>query len=318
MKVYEKIVIDMKTLETVEEVSFEYDGPIAKCDGGDGDGGGGSSGSAIGTAVGSALGPIGGIVGGIIGGSIGSANFGGSGGGEPEGAGNIGGVGTGIGPIGGVSGSDGGGGVGGGPGEFRTDAPGWENSGARYAISAGGSGSGNFNYGGIDTTVTGTEGVFLSDEEKAMLDEIEGNRVKMLTDAINEKVYEIQQTEISNLVARGVLQSDVGATSMAKTRDYASQAIEQGTLSIGTQRMQDELNFLNSKRDFSLKEDALKWDMNKFVSGLEWQSQQNALDRALSEQIDKNLREASSDANKWGAFGNIVGAAGEVAAAYFF
>ena len=40
MKIYTKVVIDMETLETVEEESFEYEGPIAECGGS----GGGSSG----------------------------------------------------------------------------------------------------------------------------------------------------------------------------------------------------------------------------------------------------------------------------------
>lgn len=41
MKVYTKIVIDMETLETIEEDSYEYEGPVAQCGGG-GKGGGGS------------------------------------------------------------------------------------------------------------------------------------------------------------------------------------------------------------------------------------------------------------------------------------
>lgn len=42
MKVYTKLVIDLKTLDVVEEESFEYSGPISLCGGGSG--GGGSSG----------------------------------------------------------------------------------------------------------------------------------------------------------------------------------------------------------------------------------------------------------------------------------
>ncbi|BDQ36297.1 hypothetical protein SYK_06570 [Pseudodesulfovibrio nedwellii] len=34
MKVYEKIVFDMATLEVIEEVSYEYDGPVSLCKGG--------------------------------------------------------------------------------------------------------------------------------------------------------------------------------------------------------------------------------------------------------------------------------------------
>lgn len=36
MKVYERLVIDMSTGETLEEVSHEYDGPVAECKGGGG------------------------------------------------------------------------------------------------------------------------------------------------------------------------------------------------------------------------------------------------------------------------------------------
>lgn len=34
MKIYNKVVIDMKTNKVIEEDSFEYDGPLALCDGG--------------------------------------------------------------------------------------------------------------------------------------------------------------------------------------------------------------------------------------------------------------------------------------------
>jgi len=44
MKIYNKIVWDLKTLEVLEEDSFEYNGPIAWCGGGGG-GKGKSSGS---------------------------------------------------------------------------------------------------------------------------------------------------------------------------------------------------------------------------------------------------------------------------------
>lgn len=37
MKIYTKVVIDMDTLDTLEEESFEYDGPVALCGGGGGE-----------------------------------------------------------------------------------------------------------------------------------------------------------------------------------------------------------------------------------------------------------------------------------------
>jgi len=42
MKVYTKVVIDIETMETVEEESYEYEGPVALCGGGSSGGGGGS------------------------------------------------------------------------------------------------------------------------------------------------------------------------------------------------------------------------------------------------------------------------------------
>ena len=42
MKIYTKIVMDIDTLEIIEEESYEYDGPLALCGGGSG--GGSSSG----------------------------------------------------------------------------------------------------------------------------------------------------------------------------------------------------------------------------------------------------------------------------------
>lgn len=44
MKVYTKIVVDMNTMETIEEESFDYDGEVALCGGGSSGGGGGGSG----------------------------------------------------------------------------------------------------------------------------------------------------------------------------------------------------------------------------------------------------------------------------------
>lgn len=41
MKVYNKVVLDMETLEIVEEDSYEYEGPVALCGGGSGGGGSG-------------------------------------------------------------------------------------------------------------------------------------------------------------------------------------------------------------------------------------------------------------------------------------
>lgn len=40
MKVYTKIIIDMQTLEVIDEESFDYFGPVAECKGGGGGGGG--------------------------------------------------------------------------------------------------------------------------------------------------------------------------------------------------------------------------------------------------------------------------------------
>lgn len=281
MKVYKQIVFDMETLSIVDEISYDYYGSIAKCDGG----GGGGDGPGIGSGPDS---PIGG------------------------GAGSFGGMGQG--PIGGVSGPDGRNGVGGGPADWNNQQQKviYKNAGGKVANQP--SVLDDLDFSGVSTSV---DDIFLTDDEKAMLDEIEANRVKMLTDAINEKVYDLQQEEISKLVSRGVLQSDVGAESLAKLRDYASEGIEEGTLAIGTQRMQDELNFLNSKRDFALKEDYLDWDMNKFITGLKWQTEQSALDRSLAKEINKNLEDAASDANKWGLFGNVVGGAFDLATAIF-
>ena len=47
MRIYEKLVIDMDSGKVLEEVSYDYHGPIAKCDGG-GDGPGGNEGSMFG------------------------------------------------------------------------------------------------------------------------------------------------------------------------------------------------------------------------------------------------------------------------------
>ena len=44
MKVYTKVVVDMSTMETVEEESFEYEGVVALCGGESSGGGGGGSG----------------------------------------------------------------------------------------------------------------------------------------------------------------------------------------------------------------------------------------------------------------------------------
>ena len=43
MKIYSKIVWNIETLEVLEEDSFEYNGPVAWCDGGGKSGGGGST-----------------------------------------------------------------------------------------------------------------------------------------------------------------------------------------------------------------------------------------------------------------------------------
>lgn len=55
MKIYKRIVIDMDTWETIEEDSYEYDGPIALCGGsgsaGVGAGGSGSAGVDLGTGL---------------------------------------------------------------------------------------------------------------------------------------------------------------------------------------------------------------------------------------------------------------------------
>ena len=47
MRVYTKIVIDMESLEVLEENSYEYQGPVSRCDGGGNTfGGGGYEGAA--------------------------------------------------------------------------------------------------------------------------------------------------------------------------------------------------------------------------------------------------------------------------------
>ncbi len=35
MRIYKKIVIDMETLKTINTESYEYEGEVAKCKGGD-------------------------------------------------------------------------------------------------------------------------------------------------------------------------------------------------------------------------------------------------------------------------------------------
>lgn len=103
MKVYTHIRIDIRTGETLEEQSFDYQGPLALCDGGGGGGGGGGSG-------GDAFGGEGDTPGqGGTGGSGGNVGSGGSGGGSFEGwapdpvssgdpaSGGFGGIGQGVG-----------------------------------------------------------------------------------------------------------------------------------------------------------------------------------------------------------------------------
>ena len=68
MKIYEYLKIDLTTGEIIEEISYNYDGPLALCDGGGGaDGGGGSGVGAgidpFGSGVGVGIDPFGSGVG---------------------------------------------------------------------------------------------------------------------------------------------------------------------------------------------------------------------------------------------------------------
>jgi len=52
VKIYTKIVIDMASMEVVDEESYDYHGPVARCDGGDSGSSSGSTGGGLGSDVG--------------------------------------------------------------------------------------------------------------------------------------------------------------------------------------------------------------------------------------------------------------------------
>jgi len=181
--------------------------------------------------------------------------------------------------------------------------------------------SGGFDYSALEEKagVTSVEDIYLSPQEIGYLDKMERQRITALTDAINEEIFKAQQNQIADLVNRGVLNSDTGAEALAKIQDYGAKAIQRGTTDINTQRMADELAYLNQKRQYALQEDVLQWDMDKFIGGLQWRSYEAEQDRDLRDKTMSMYQDAANEANMWGLFGNVAGGALEIglAAALF-
>jgi hypothetical protein len=122
------------------------------------------------------------------------------------------------------------------------------------------------------------------DDLEALIRRMMEMRTDLLTRTLNEQYSDVISTSIADLVNRGVWQGDIGAKAMTDIYEEKMDAIQRGTLEIGARgsEMQAEMG---------------------------WRSGEAALDRALRKKIAKWGYEASDDANKWGAFGNIAGGA---------
>ncbi|MCP4262825.1 MAG: hypothetical protein GY774_35750 [Planctomycetes bacterium] len=156
------------------------------------------------------------------------------------------------------------------------------------------------------------------DEERALLDQMEENEIAKFTDEVMKRSGEINATAVADLVNRGVLQGTVGENVLARLNEDTMDIISQGTTDIQTQRMGSELSLISQGKELALKGEALDWDKarwgeefdwakSKWTENLDWEKQRWGEDLDLRKYLGNERSDALDDANKWGAFGNIMG-----------
>lgn len=133
----------------------------------------------------------------------------------------------------------------------------------------------------------------LSDEERALLDQMEQNQIQKFTDQVMERAEELNQMAIADLVGRGVLESSRGEKVLADLNEQALENIRLGTIDIQTKRMETELELIQSagQLDWERQRWGEEADLQKYLTEFEWEK-----------------REDIEDENRmWNTFGNVMG-----------
>jgi len=95
----------------------------------------------------------------------------------------------------------------------------------------------------------------LTAEERSLFDELEANALATLETSVNKQLEDVMGKEIASLVSRGVLQGGIGAETMSRLGEKATEIIAQGTADIASTKMQGMLGTIeaNKQRDLQLK-----------------------------------------------------------------
>jgi len=182
----------------------------------------------------------------------------------------------------------------------------------------------------------------LSSEEIEGLDTLEANAIQQLTTQVNKQLEDVMGKEVASLVNRGVLQGAIGAETMARLGEKATDIIAKGTTDIESTRISQELGMREAAKDRELRQLGLlqgsgtsamglgqsmeQFEKNLAMSGSQYATSlgQNwelgklnaaaglyggAANRAMQQAITNRQAQASERSGFWGAIGTGVGLA---------
>ncbi len=190
----------------------------------------------------------------------------------------------------------------------------------------------------------------LTAEERATLDQVAQNSINKITSSVNEETADIVGAKIASLVDKGVLNSTVGTQLLAKVAEQAQKIIGQGATDIETARLQQELGIQQENKNRALQWANVGLNQQQIMQGLATQNystlnqplvnasqisnyaaglrqqygnmstagmgnwlgaqsneRMTQYQGALQAAIEQSRMDTELAAAKWGAFGNVVG-----------
>lgn len=112
----------------------------------------------------------------------------------------------------------------------------------------------------------------LTTDEKTMLDTMSQNAKDKITSAVNDETKDIVAAKISDLAARGVLNSSIATDLLGRVAESSQKAIAQGTTDIETARLGQELSIQQSNKDRALNWANYGLNQQQIFSGLAGQN----------------------------------------------
>jgi len=129
----------------------------------------------------------------------------------------------------------------------------------------------------------------LSEYERGLLDEMQQHQLDILIANLQESYLKEFSTDIAHLVDRGVLEGTIGTQMINELQESYMESYLQGFREIRGERLASELTMWAQQKGIDLE----RWKTKKYADMEKYRLQ--------------TYEDAADAANKWGAFGNVLG-----------